>query len=70
MAVLNYTEPVVKYGSTSLSQEDEGNMLGFITGIVILVALLGLFFYYLLPYVQNALTPPVVNQVEVSTQAQ
>ena len=54
MAVIRYAEPAIIHDSHG---EDEST-LGFVTGIVILVALLGLFFYYLLPYVQNAFTPP------------
>ena len=64
MAVVRYAEPVIIHDSHG---EDEST-LGFVTGIVILVALLGLFFYYLLPYVQNAFTPAGAGASQVNVQ--
>lgn len=48
MAVITYTDPVL------LNDKPEyyDSSIGFITGIVVLAALVGLFFFYLLPYIQ------------------
>ncbi len=58
MTTVQYTEPVIKYAETTLSDTNEDeNTAGFLTGGVVLIILLGLFFYFLLPYIQKTFTP-------------
>lgn len=65
MSTLRFNEPVASFGQPIIIRDSHTTETestgGFLLGLVILVALLGLFFYYLLPYVQTAFTAPSVN---------